>query len=440
MTGNPPLPDPDHFPGTGRILIAYSGGPDSTCLMHLLATGRTRRPLLALHVDHGLDPDSGERAKQAVVLAETLGVKTEILQVMVEQTGGGPEAEARRARYAALAERMQPDDVLLTAHHADDQVETVLLRLLRGSGPAALGGMSRTRRFGPGWLHRPLLEWGREDIHGWLDRNHIGALEDPANKDLRFDRNFIRLELLPLIEQRWPGAHRAILASARLCSEAGVLLDELAAGDLEACRRDPECLDLAYILALPRFRAGEVLRRWCRNSNLVPPPGARLESFLDQLCAAPDRTPELRWDGAALRRHGGFLWLDRIAVPDRGWTVDWQPPDPVALPGPLGRMGISGLAGEPPPGRWQIRSGQAGETIRLPGRFHRHRVRELLREAGVPPWRRDQLPRVWHDDRLVAVSDRWLDADFSAWLESVRARLVWERPACRSDASRPREP
>lgn len=422
--------DPDRVPGDGRMLIAYSGGPDSTCLMHQLATAGSRRPLLALHVDHGLDPESRQRAENACERAHALGVAAEILDGRISDGGGGPEAVARRARYAALVARMNPGDVLLTAHHADDQVETVLLRLLRGAGPTGLGGMPRTRRIGPGWLHRPLLDWTRCDILAWLERHEVEALDDPANRNLRFDRNFIRHDLLPLLEQRWPGARRSVLHSAHLCREAGALLDEIAGRDLQSCLRGADRLDLAAVLALPRFRAAEVLRRWCRHAGLAPPPGARLDNFMDQLVdAAMDRTPEMRWDNAVLRRHGNALWLDLDPSPESNWKMDWQPPEPAVLPDTLGTMRLCGLRGQSPPGKWQIRSGKNGEAICLPGQRHRRRVKELLRESGVPPWRRDQWPRVWRDGRLVAVGDRWLDGDFAAWLETAGARLVWERPS-----------
>ncbi|HRA38902.1 MAG TPA: tRNA lysidine(34) synthetase TilS, partial [Pseudomonadota bacterium] len=192
----------------GGLLLALSGGPDSSALLHALAAEPLARArgLRALHVDHALHPASAEWARHAQATCTDAGIALQVVPVDVRARGTGLEAAAREARYAALRAAQREGELVLTAHHADDQAETLLWRLLRGAGPQGLAAMRPLRRFGRGWLARPWLALPRAAICAYLDRHAIAWIDDPANADPRHDRSFLRHAVLPLLQSRWPQA------------------------------------------------------------------------------------------------------------------------------------------------------------------------------------------------------------------------------------------
>lgn len=424
-------PKPDQLPGSGRVVVAFSGGPDSTCLLHQLSEAPLSRQLVAVHVDHGLDAESGERARRARAMAESFDVDCTIVRIEVERRASVEDA-AREARYQALSGFLLPEDVLLTAHHADDQIETVFLRLLRGAGPRGLAGMPRQRRLEGAWLVRPMLDWTREEIERYLAARALEAIDDPANRQLHHDRNFLRHHILPQLLSRWPGLKRAVLASAGLNREAANALTELADIDLEACRIDGHRLDRDATVLLTRFRQGQMIRRWCERLEFKAPPGRRLDSFLGQLAtAAEDRIPELRWAGAILRSWNGQLWLDHEPEPNTDWQMSWPDSPLIDLPEGLGRLELQGS--DHGPADVVVCAGTTGERIRPAGRRETRPVKQLMAEAGIPPWQRAMWPRLWRQKELLAVGDQWLSEAFARELDERGLRIRWAGASIRPD-------
>jgi tRNA(Ile)-lysidine synthase len=415
--------DPAHLPGQGRLIIAFSGGPDSVCLLHLLQRATPDRERLCVHVDHGLDDHSGERARRARAIAESLGTPCHVVTVTVDAQAG-PEAGARQARYAALEQAMRPGDTLLTAHHADDQTETVLLRLIRGAGPAGLGGIRVVRPFGPGWLARPILDWPRSRIEAWLARHELDWVEDPSNALLDFDRNFLRHQIIPRLRERWPGVDRSIRRSARLCRGAEDLAVRTVDDDLDRARRSRDALPIDELVDDSHHYRATVIRSWCIARGIDPPPGRMLDSFLTQIeVAGGDRIPEMRWGNRTLRFWRRSLWLEADAPEAPTWERHWDGRRALELPNDAGCLRLSGSAG--PALSLVVRSGQDGERLRPSGNAHHRRCKQLLAEAGVPPWQRVHWPRIWFDGRLVALGSRWLEAGFRQYLDDRRQTLVW---------------
>lgn len=418
--------DPTTLPGRGRVIVAFSGGPDSVCLLHRLVHGDLGRDIVCIHVDHGLDPDSGERAEVAAEIAAGLGVECRIVRIDVGQAQGrGPEARARDARYRALEELVGPGDVLVTAHHADDQAETVLLRLLRGAGPEGLSGIPATRRFGAGWLARPLLEWQRADIERWLERNDLACIRDPANDCPDFDRNHLRHTVLPRLRERWPGVDAALRRSARLCRGAADFVASQVASDLQVASGPDDTLDLSRLSEESAYYRGVAIRAWCIRRGVEPPPGRRLEAFLDQLAQArSDRCPELRWGAHELRCWDKRLWLDSGSSASTDWALSWDGSAPLQLPGELGTLELQGAAGARL--ALEVRSGKPGDSLQPAGDAHHRDCKRLLADAGVPPWQRDCWPRLWLDGRLVALGTLWRTIEFDRLLDQRGQSLVWK--------------
>jgi len=390
----------DALPVTPPLWVAFSGGADSLALLH---AATALGPVSAVHVDHGLHPDSEAWAAHCASVCRSLAVPLHVERVAVTPRGEGVEAAARHARYAVFERVLADGGTLLTAHHRDDQAETVLLRLFRGSGLDGLAGMPAYRPVGGGMLARPLLGATRAELIAYVRSSGLDWLDDPANRDRSFDRNFLRHELLPRLETRWPDV------AARVARAAGHARDNRSTvADLcDAWLGDDETVDVERLRARQPDVRAMILRRWLERRGLRPPGRNRLERGLsDLLDAGPDRQPELRWADARIRRHAGRLWLlpaTLPAVPERDYPG--HGPDPVTV-ADVGRLCFSrasgtGLAPEAIAGAWRLRFRSGGERLRLHGVDRR--VKDLLRESGLPPWERARLPLLRVGERVVCV-------------------------------------
>jgi tRNA(Ile)-lysidine synthase len=418
-----------------RLLVAASGGLDSTVLVHAAAALRAALApcsVRVVHVNHGLHPDAPRWAEHAVAQARALGLDVGVHRVDVA-TGGGasPEAAARDARYAALAAGMAPGEVLLTAHHADDQLETLLLALVRGAGVAGLAAMPVVAPFGPGAHVRPLLPFSRAALADYARAEGLAWCDDPSNDDTRFARNYVRREVVPALLRRWPAAAATGSRSAALCAEAAQLANALAAIDLAACERDGQ--PVASALAnLDPARARNALRAWLARAGIAPPPRHQLEHLLREVVhGRRDGQPRVAWAGIEVRRHRDRLYaLAPPATPPRT-PLALTPDVPLDL-GPLGVLtlvrcdgpGLSADALADAPLHVGFRRG--GERLRPFGHGPRRALKKLLQEHGVVPWMRAALPLVYAGGRLVAVADLWLEHDFAAPAGAPALRVRWE--------------
>lgn len=424
--------------GAPRWWVALSGGLDSTVLLHVLAQARaidpSLPPLMALHINHQLQSAADDWQQHCQRLCRDLGVPLHCETVAVEPAGQGVEAAAREARHAVFEEMLGAGEVLFTAHHRDDQVETFFLRLLRGAGVEGLGAMATTRALGAGCLYRPLLDWSREALEDYARRHGLRYVEDPSNLDTDFDRNFLRREVLPLLAGRWPGYRDTVSRAAAHLRESSSQLRALTP-------RVPTChntmgdsgLDLAALLALPPVLAGRALRDWLAALGVTQPPDrAALAEFLRQLAEAGEGgCPRFDTGGLSLQRYRGGAYV----LPE---PVDWVPPGEFNLaPGeslPVAGLGTLSLVSAPGAGldlgpgealsvRWRA----GGERCRPLGRSGSRGLKKLLQEAGVPPWWRDRVPLLYLGGELLAVGDLWLCEssrlvrDGSAW------QVRWQR-------------
>ena len=291
--------------------VSYSGGLDSTVLLHALATIRAGAgiALRAVHVDHGLQPGSADVAERCRLASLRFGIPFGVIRLGLEpSTGESIEAAAREARYAVLGRQLAPGEWLLTAHHRDDQLETVLIQLLRGAGVAGLAAMPARARLGQGWHARPLLEVDRAELADYAVRENLSWQQDPMNDETRFDRSWLRTRVLPAIRERWPAAAATVARSASHLAEASKLLAEVAANDATGVL-DAGCLSLEGLKCLSRERRVNLLRWWLRQQGLRPPPAARLAAAMHALFEARrDAAPCLRWDGGEVRRYRGRLY------------------------------------------------------------------------------------------------------------------------------------
>jgi len=413
--------------------IALSGGLDSTVLVASLASLRDTgiaSSLRAVHVDHALHPDSASWSARCVATAAALDVECAVVRVDARPAPGeSPESAARAARYAALARQMADGEVLVTAHHADDQLETVLLQCLRGGGLRAVAGMPPLAPFGPGWHLRPLLGFERVELEAWARQAAVPWLEDPSNADRRFDRNYLRLDVLPALRRRWPAAARTF---GRVAGQAREALEVVAA----CAERDLAAVRLGSTVSVPGLRALDPPRRayavraWLERLGLPLPSAGTLAALLhDALAAAPDRLPETNWPGAWVRRYRGRLYAGR--APDlAAWPPgEWQPPLSFDL-GACGQLALEPAVGEGlsrarVTGPLRVAPRVDGLRIRPAGSAHRRELRKWLQERGVLPWRRAQLPIVHLGGEVIAVGDLAVAREYAAAPGEASWRIKW---------------
>ena len=413
-------------PGHGRpVVVGFSGGLDSTVLLHLLATDAATHAagLRALHVHHGLQADADVWAAHCRGTCDALGVSLDVVHVEVARDAGlGLEGAARDARHRAFADAMRDGDVLALAHHRDDQAETFLLRALRGSGVDGLAAMRPWRVFAGGVLWRPLLDLPRDALAAHAATPGLRWIEDPSNADGGLDRGFLRSAVMPLLRTRWPHADAMFARSAMLSAQAARLLDAEDAATLAAVG-EGATLRIDALRALPAARRARVLRRWIAALDLPPLPAQGVAAIEHMLHGPVDANPRFDWSGARLQRWRDLLHAGTLRPPlPADWSREWYGRDAVTLP-TGDRIALLGADGCDAPLRLHARQG--GERIRLSGRTHSHALKHVLQDQGVPPWQRERLPLLSRDGELLAAGDAILAADMAAWLAARGARLQW---------------
>jgi tRNA(Ile)-lysidine synthase len=418
------------------LCVAFSGGADSTALLAALAQGaRAKVRLRAVHVHHGLHPQAKLWSAHCRGIARRLGVPLKVLSVQVKRTRGASlEAQARDARYAALACELHAEEMLLTAHHADDQLETVFLQLLRGAGVAGLAAMPESAPFATGLLVRPLLTRTHAELADWVRRRGLAFIEDATNADERLDRNYLRRQVLPPIRSRWPGCAAVVARSARNAAQAQRLLEGIGRADANRAA-DGAALSVKALRALASERRKNALRVWIADRGWPLPDARRLEELSGPLIAArADANPAVRWDRVIAQRAADCLSVRAVAdvaaaTAELSWS--WRATPVQSLPGHRGELAIEPDERGPIdldllPAVLSVRARRGGERLRPRGAGRSRTLKALLQETRVPLADRARLPLIFAGERLVAVADLWNDASIHAHAGSkMRARLMW---------------
>jgi len=438
-----------------RLLAGLSGGVDSVVLLDVLArlAPRLRLRLSALHVNHQLSPNARRWESFCRRLCRAHGIRFQSVKVGVRR-GDSVEAAARAARYAAFAR--QDCEYVVLAHHRDDQVETLLLQLLRGAGVKGLAGMpavrkaegrsrkaegiSRSSRLAPSpfplrpspAILRPLLDVTRDEILEYAKTRKLKWIEDESNQDIYFQRNFIRHEVLPVIARRFPAYRVTLARAASHLAEAAQALDELAAADAAGDLEDGT-LSIAPLRRLPLARARNLLRYFLACRGVAMPNTERLDEALRQaLAAKPDARVLIELGDCELRRFQNRLHaLPRLKVLPPGYARRWRGEKKIVLPELGGALtmtrargaGISlARLGEHPV---TIRKRRGGERLRPDRRRPRRSLKNLLQEARIPPWERERLPLIFCGQELVWAPGVGVNCAFQAEAAEPAVEPAW---------------
>ena len=420
---NPKLTSP-------RLVIAFSGGLDSCVLLHLLADCKKTLPfqLSAHHVNHGLSPNADAWADFCTETCAKLNISLTIFKVKVEQNSGlGVEATARAARYQALSSA--DADFICLAHHQDDQAETLLLQLARGAGVKGLAGMGAINEK----LLRPLLDTPRASLEAYASANKLAWIEDESNADTKFDRNFMRHEILPNLAKQYPAIKQTISRSAAHLAEASVLLDDLAQLDAtDALKQNMQQLSLQILVSLNPARASNLVRWWLAQNQLTMPSQQQLLQIVQQLLGAKaDAAIQIKVsDSLTVRRYQGYAYLVPDIAVSEPINLLWQGEECMILPDNsrlvfTQKMGEGFALNRVKNIKLRIKNREGGERFKPElGRPYRS-LKQVLQTHAMPPWQREQLPLIFMDETLVIIPNVGVDANLQASNDEMGLVVNW---------------
>lgn len=414
-------------------------------------------PVRAIHVHHGLQSVADGWVVHCQQVCAALSIELDVLHVdATKKPRLSPEESAREARYGTLFQALQDGECLLTGQHLDDQAETLLLQLLRAAGSAGLAAMPARKKSGDFWQLRPLLAFSRSEILACASENELRWVEDPSNRDERYSRNFIRQRLLPLLQERMPDAPRQLAKAAALQAENLEVLQDMAATDLAQLMISPEqlveqiteqtswqgrspmqsnyrvlsVLSIDGLSQLSQARQFNVLRYWVKTmmqallpevtSSRTSPPRKLLHEIVTALLFAKnDAAPVICHAGFEFRRFQNGLYLLQPSLSPlqlaqlKELRLSLVPSQALELPLLKTRLQIIevngfGLQKKLLSGNLTVCFRQGGESFQPLGRHHPQRLKKLLQEAAIPPWERDSIPLLYHNEELVAVIGLWV--------------------------------
>ncbi len=408
----------------GSVAVGFSGGVDSTALLYICKILRDRgdiKTLRAIHVHHGLSPLADGWVDHARALCRNWDIPLSVHHVGFDDTSNVEEA-AREARYQVFESELHDGGVLLQGHHLDDQVETIMYRVMRGTGVAGLQGIPVSRPLGKGQIVRPLLGCERKDIEAYAGEKHLEWIEDESNTDIRFDRNFLRNNVIPELVERWPGMKIGLARLAELSSEAEEILQGVADEDYGRCvvgcdvpvLGEAQLLDIHTLEALPVSRRSLLLREWLRREKLSVPSRATLLQVMEEVSGARvDGEPVVVWAGGEVRRYKHFLVACQPVKKTVAFKSILYKGESLTLPD-QSRVECKGVTASSVKhgqvcvsagafGVFSVRSEIDVQPFSLPGRKGSKSLKKWLNEIGVPSWLRDRLP-IFHDgDQLIAI-------------------------------------
>ncbi len=405
-----------------KLLVAFSGGLDSTVLLHILMKLRYQRPnlqLRAIYIHHHLSQFADQWGEHCQKICNQWQIPLSIIHVNAKEKAKekGIEAAARQARYQAFSKELDIEECLLTAQHLDDQCETFLLALKRGSGPAGLSSMAKCSVFHHSLLLRPLLGVTRRQLEYYAQQEQLIWVEDDSNSDQRYDRNFIRQGVLPIISQRWPHFAQSVARSAELCAEQELLLNELLHEQLAIIQNDENAISINALQMMSIQRRHVLLRLWLAQHNCKMPSRQQLGLIWQEIALSRiDATPCIRLGEFELRRFQQYLYCIKRYDDLRQHILTWQTNEILTLPNYLGML-IRTLHMQKNKYNENknsiiVRPAELNElvtirfkthgSIKIVGRSHSRTIKKLWQEFSIPPWLRNRIPLLFYNDVLIA--------------------------------------
>lgn len=428
-----------YLPATRHYWVAYSGGVDSHTLLHLIVMLRQQQAdirITAIHIHHGLQAEADAWAEHCQTICSEIDVPLQIIHVNAHaKSGQSPEEVARISRYQAFKSLVKKNDILLTAQHQDDQAETVLLQLLRGSGLAGLAAMPIISPFGSAYLARPLLAFSQQALYDYATQYQLFWIEDLSNLDTHYDRNYLRQSILPLLRQRWPGFNKTLHRTSQHCADSQALLTELA-DELLVSAHNPvdNTVAISILAELTPSKQRLLLRAWIQQSGLRYPSTHTIERIITEvLPAKKDKVPIVNWSEGCIRRYRNTLYLSKPEPYfDCATKFNWDGEKPLLMSGNGSLAAVPTLNKGICAQQWKHQSiticfRTGGERGRIAHRTGQHSLKKLFQECSIPPWIRNRIPLVYLGDQLAAVPGLWIFESFLGQPGKPAIHLEWFR-------------
>ena len=428
------------------LVIAYSGGVDSQVLLYalfsLIQKQQISSPVTVCHVNHGLSENAVSWQNFAKRECSKLNLNLKICHVIIDlKSQQSIEALARDARYQALQKTYTTPSLIITGHHSEDQAETFLLALKRGSGLKGLSAMALETVKSKDIILRPFLNISRKEIINYATRLELSWIEDESNSDTRFDRNFFRNDIIPLLTQRWPSISKTINRASEHCRESQLLLDELALTDLEDCDHDIRSLFVKPLLSLSKSRFNNLIRFFLTRNQCLMPSTEQLIQLYQQLNSDNQKNPMVKVGDHYLRRYNGVIYL----TSELKNVCDWQKSitltkqdNTVLLPDNLGKLMISSssvfdekieinkIAMPKSHQKISVRFSHNNPTCLPDYRHHSRSLKKILQELNIPTWQRKRIPFLYYDEVLVSAIGYFVCQPFVPKLQNC-LKVNWLR-------------
>ena len=421
-----------------QVLVGFSGGLDSSVLLDMLSQTIPSDRITAIHINHGLSAKASQWQAHAELFCQSRGITCHSENVNVEHYGSGPEAAARQVRYDVFEKLLHQQGILLLGHHQDDQIETLLYRLMRSSGPLGLSGIPVTRSIGAGTLYRPILTWSKEELKTYALAKSIEWVEDKSNSCNDYDRNFLRNRLIPILAERWPDYRKRLSGVSAISRDSTELCRDLASQDIMSLQSRPERGGVSLLIdsfnKLSRVRQKNVLRHWAETQNRHTPSRRIIDEIINSVVESRiDASPKVICGDSEYRRYDGRLYLlDSIKLVsepvENPLDLSLQHRDAINLGGGM-QLVAEPTRGEglrmPENRAFRIANRQGGEHCHPVGRSRSNSLKKCLQEFGLEPWWRDRVPLILLDQQIVAVADLWVCEGWQVKPEEIGIKFQW---------------
>jgi len=397
--------------------IGFSGGLDSHALLHLCH--KLSLNCRAIYVNHGLSENADSWALHCSKICENLKIPFVEKKVLLKNLEcKSIEAEARKKRYQAFAEILDENSILLTAHHEDDQAETLMLQLVRGAGPKGLAAMPEKKLFAKGLHLRPFLNFKKNQIKEYAEQNDLHWIEDESNLNLDFSRNFLRQKVFPLLKTKWPNVESAMARSAENCASTQNVIESYIEKDFNTCfNKENNTIAISKSIDFAKPIQVEILRYWLSKLNITLPSKVKMQNIQNSfLFTANDKEPHIVFGDYELRRYKDELYaMQVLSNHDASQTFVWDFKESLNIKN-IGKLVINkakshGLKQDLT--KVTIKFRQGGERIKLSGRNMHHDLKNLLQKWGVPPWERSRIPLIYCQEKLIGVVGYFTDDDYN---------------------------
>ena len=421
-----------------QVLVGFSGGLDSSVLLDMLSQTIPSDRITAIHINHGLSAKASQWQAHAELFCQSRGITCHSENVNVEHYGSGPEAAARQVRYDVFEKLLHQQGILLLGHHQDDQIETLLYRLMRSSGPLGLSGIPVTRSIGAGTLYRPLLTWSKEELKTYALAKSIEWVEDKSNSCNDYDRNFLRNRLIPILAERWPDYRKRLSGVSAISRDSTELCRDLASQDIMSLQSRPERGGVSLLIdsfnKLSRVRQKNVLRHWAETQHRHTPSRRIIDEIINSVVESRiDASPKVICGDSEYRRYDGRLYLlDSIKLVsepvENPLDLSLRHRDAINLGGGM-QLVAEPTRGEglrmPENRAFRIANRQGGEHCHPVGRSRSNSLKKCLQEFGLEPWWRDRVPLILLDQQIVAVADLWVCEGWQVKPEEIGIKFQW---------------